>query len=249
MLLRCGEQYRRRYIQGEKIPPPGRVIRGRCGHEATAYNFVQKVSSRQDLSEDAVLTAFVDAWDSAKYEIAWAPEELDGESPKKAEGRMKDSGIKLVSLYHKEQSPQVQPTVVETSFEVEFYGDFPKLVGVVDRITEEGSVEEDKFVGKTPPEDDALGDIQLTCYQLGYQMKYGEPPTKLRKRFAVDLKMPKTVIREAPPREQTQIDRFLFRLELAMKAIRQSIFLPASNDAWVCAPKWCGYYQTCKVRP
>ena len=246
MLLNCGIQYDFRYVQGIKIPPAAAVIRGACGHRTNERNFRQKIESRIDLPKEEILATFSDEWEKGKYGIAWREEELAGDSVAKAEGKWKDSGIGLIGKYHEEQAPLVQPVLIEEKFRVEFHGDFPPLDGIIDRITEDESVEDDKFVGKTPPEDDALKDVQLTCYHLGYRAKFGKDPKALRKRFAVDLKTPKTVVREAPPREKAQLDRFLFRLEAGMKSIKSGIFLPAANGSWICSERWCGFFFLCK---
>lgn len=30
------------------------------------------------------------------------------------------------------------------------------------------------------------------------------------------------------------------------KMMMQGVFMPADPGSWVCAPRWCGYYMTCK---
>ena len=250
MYLRCGEQYHRRYILGEKIPPSGALVRGKCGHKALEANFRQKIESRKDIKKKEILSVFSDEWKRAlsEEEVAWTPDELDGNSPKKAAGKMKDSGIALVSIYHKEQSPQVQPIEVEQEFRVDFDDGFPPLVGIIDRVTEDYAVEDDKFVSKSPSAFDMITDVQLTCYQLGYQIREGKPPIRLRKRFAISTSTPKSVCFEIIPRNKEQMDRFLNRLQAAMGGIRKGVFLPAANDSWACSERFCGYWSTCKVR-
>ena len=249
MILKCGEQYRRRYVQGEIIPPGAALTRGKCGHRAIEKNFRQKVETTIDLPKDEVVQTFVDEWEKEKFGIAYTMEELDGDSPSVVEGKFKDSGVALVGTYQDAHAPLVQPVTVEDKFRVNFHGDFPPLDGVFDRITKDGFVEDDKFVSKSPPADDAVTDVQLTCYDFGYRVKFGKPPAGLRKRFAIATKTPKADVREAPPREQEQLDRFLFRLERAMEAIRVGMYLPAPGGAWYCGKKWCGFYESCKVRP
>ncbi len=249
MILKCGEQYRRRYLLGEKIPPSGAQSRGWCGHKANEYNFRQKIESALDLPSEEVIQIFIDEWEKEKFNISFSADELQDKSASTVLGEFKDSGVALVKLYHKEQSPLVFPKSVEAEFTVEFQGDFPPLVGRIDRINVDEIIEEDKFVGKTPPEDDALTDVQLTCYNLAYQHLTGKQPAGLRKRFAVDLKIPKTVVRESPPRGQDDIARFLLRLQKAMEAIKAGMFLPAAGGVWWCSKKWCGYYSSCCVRP
>ena len=249
MLTRCGEQYRRRYIEGEVIPPSAALVRGRSCHKANEKNFKQKVETDTDLPKDEVLSAFSDEWESGRYGIAWTEEELGTDSPSTAEGRWKDSGVRLLSVYHEEQSPLVHPVTVEDPFRVEFHGSFPALTGIVDRITREGIIEDDKFVSKSPSAGDIETDLQMTVYDLGHRVKYGNPPKGLCKRFAVDTKVAKTVYQVTVPRENEVIDRLLFRTERALDAVAKGVFLPPPSGSWWCSKRFCGYWTTCKVKP
>jgi hypothetical protein len=249
MLLRCGEQYRRRYIQGEVIPPSASLIRGSCGHKALEKNFRQKVLTRNDLPFEELQDTFSDHWDKEKYGIVLREDELDGDSPVKALGRFKDSGVALLNCFHREASPLIQPVHVEDKFEIRFDGSFPPVIGVIDRIDEGDEIGEVKFVGKSPPKDDVNHDIQLTVYDLGHRQKYGRPPKKLRKQWAVDLKTPKTVSQEAEPRSQETIERLMWRFQSVINALEKGVFLPADAGSWACSEKWCGFWSTCKYRP
>jgi hypothetical protein len=248
MFLRCGEQYRRRYIEGHIIPPAGKMIRGKCCHKAEADNFKNKIEQQEFLSTEAVIDLFVTEWDASEHQIGWTEEELDGQSPKKAAGQMKDSGVRLVKVFNDEQLALCDPAKIEDEFTIEFEGGYLPLNGFIDRIDRGEIVAEEKFVGKSPIKDEIQIDVQMTNYDLGYRAKYGKPPHSLTKQWAVDLKTPKTVIQTCLPRTDDIINRYLNRLEVFMKALETGTFLPAANDAWCCSPKWCGYYQTCKMR-
>ena len=249
MLTRCGEQYRRRYIEGEVIAPSAALVRGRSCHKANEKNFKQKIDTEIDLPEEEVVSVFADEWDSGRYNIAWTEEELGMDSPSKAEGKWKDSGVRLISAYHLEQSPLVHPAVVEDAFRVEFHGSFPALSGIMDRITKEGIIEDDKFVSKSPNISDIETDLQMTVYDLGYRTKYGKPPRGLGKRFAVDTKVAKTMCQETVPRDKAVIDRLLYRTERALDAVAKEVFLPPPSGSWWCSKRFCGYWSTCKVKP
>lgn len=250
MLVRCGEQYRRRYREGEIIPPSAALVRGSSCHKGTEKNYRQKVETKVDLPIGDVLDEYNDQWERRKYEIAWHEDELQGETPSKAEGKWKDSGVRLLQVYHRQQAPLVDPLLVEQKLEINFHGDFPKVVSIIDRITTDEVIEDDKFVSKTPSLTDAFDDVQLSIYDLAFRTNAGRPPKGLRKRFAVDLKKePKTEVREAPPRDQATLDRLLLRLERAIEAIRKETFLPPQGGVWWCSPRFCGYWATCRVRP
>ena len=255
MYLKCGEQFNRRYVKGEIAPPSGSLARGSCGHKALEVNFRQKVSTREDLPGEAIKDAYADSWEAKKYEIAWSDTELKESSPGKLVGRYKDTGIGLVSLFHKELSPSILPVSVEEKITVEFNEDIPPLLTILDRIDEAdvvgqaGGIGEVKFTAKSPPANDAATDLQLTVYDFAYRVKYGRPPQVMRKQWAVDLKTQKIVEQVVEARADEQITRMLHRLWAAYQGMNKGIFQPAAAGSWWCAPNWCGYWRTCKFHP
>lgn len=248
MILRCGEQYQRRYVKGEILPPSGSQVRGRSAHKAEEINFKQKIETATDLPVEAVKDFFSDEWEKNKYGIVWTEEELNGDSPSKKEGEYKDTGISLVEVYHNELAPSAIPVAVEDKFTVHFEGGYPDLMGIIDRIDEGDQIADLKFMSKSPSAGDAEKDVQLVAYDLGFRQTRNRKPTLLRKEYAISTKTPKTMIQEIPAHEDARIDRLIFSLERAIEAIQKGVFLPAAIGSWVCSPRWCGYYQTCKVR-
>ena len=258
MVLKCGEQYRRRYVKGDIIPPSGTLVRGKCGHRALELNLKQKIETDTDLPTEAVLDEFTDNWEKEKYSIAYGEEELEGRSPKVIEGQLKDSGVGMVRVFHEGDparkveaiSPRIHPLEVEQEFLVEFEETPVKLKGVIDTVDRDHVISDRKFTGKTPSDADALHDDQLSIYDLGHRVKYGTPATRLEKHCAIDLKSgPKTKIVVSPPREEDQLHRILSRLQAGMNAIKSGTFVPAPSGVWWCSPKWCGYWPTCKLHP
>lgn len=249
MILLCGESYRRRYVQGEKIQPSGSMVRGRCGHKVEEINYKGKIKTGIDLPVEAIRDLFSDEWGKQKYEIVWNEDELDGESPTKTEAKFKDTGILVIETYHKELAPLAIPVAIEERFTVEFQGGYPSLTGIIDRIDEGDHIVDLKFVGKSPTADDAAKDVQLTAYQFGFLHAYKKKPALLKKEYAVSTKVPKTVTQEVEARDDETIERFLRRLETAMVAIEKGVFLPAQHGSWKCSQKWCGYWDTCKLKP
>lgn len=248
MLLRCGESYRRRYLIGDIIPPSGAMVLGSCGHKAEEKNFKQKIESKTDIHIDEVKQEFSETWEEKKLEIEWKKEDLDGDSVKKAEAKEKNRGISLVDVFHREQAPSIQPAFVEEKFEVHFEGGYPKLIGFLDNVTDEEIIFDYKFSRKSPIKDDILNDSQITAYDFGYRAKFGRKPKGMKKVWSVSTKVPKTVMQEAVPREEAQIERFMLRLEKAMACIEKEVFLPAAPGSYLCSEKWCGYYPSCRVR-
>jgi hypothetical protein len=249
MLLKCGIQYEFRYVNGKIAPPSASLVRGKCGHKTLEKNFKQKIESKQDLPVDELKDTFSDEWEKSKYEIAWKTKEMGDLSPAKAGGIFKDSGIAMIGKFHEEQSPVIYPVAVEDPFEILFEGGYPKLIGFTDRIDEGEEIGEVKFVSKSPNADDARTDIQLTIEEFGYRMKYGRPPKKLKKQFAISTKEPKTLSQEVEHRDDATINRLMWRIQASMMALQKGVLTPAPHGAWWCSENWCGYWNQCKYRP
>jgi len=248
MFLRCGEQYRRRYVEGEIIPPSGSLVRGSCCHKGEEHNFRQKIGSQQDLPLADVLDVFSTAWEEQKYSIAFTEDELAGQSPTKALGAWKDSGTALVKVYQEQVAPTTRPTHVEQGFTICFDGGFPDLIGFIDRIDAATIIADQKHVGRSPSAGAVETDAQMTTYDLGFRAAFGRKPTELVRECAVATKVPKTVVQRCGPRDDAALNHLLWRFEAFVAALEKGVFLPASNGHWCCSPKWCGYYHTCKYR-
>jgi hypothetical protein len=107
MFLRCPAQWYYRYVRGLKRPPSGAATLGSAtlGSAVDAgitHNYLQKIETHQDLVLDEVLDAFSTDFEARKTETLWEAEE----EPNK----VKDDGVRVLSLYHKEAAPKVQPT-------------------------------------------------------------------------------------------------------------------------------------------
>ena len=127
MFQRCPEQYRRRYILGEKERPGAALVWGGADHEAHEVNFRQKIGSGVDLPVADVEVAFAEAFDRRVDEmgddVQWGTEKP---------GELKDAGVLLVGAYHRQVSPSVQPTAVEREFSLEIPGVPVPVIGRMD---------------------------------------------------------------------------------------------------------------------
>lgn len=129
LFQRCPEQYRRRYLKGERERANGNLIWGGADHYAHEQNFRQKITSHADLPVEDVKVAFAEGFDQrvtdggGAGEIAWG-----GEKP----GEVKDAGVLLAATYHTLVSPTVQPIAVETRFDVSIPGVPVPVIGYID---------------------------------------------------------------------------------------------------------------------
>lgn len=140
MFFKCPEQWRRRYVKGEKIPPAATLIQGRADHTAIEHNFREKIVTGDDVPVDDVAMIFAVEIDK-EIEEAGGPGEVDfgakvkGKTERrKAAAAMKDSGVELVKAYRVQQCPGFEPVAVEEAFELEVPGVPVKITGRLDLV-------------------------------------------------------------------------------------------------------------------
>lgn len=164
MFQRCPEQWRHRYVLGEKERPGGALIWGSADHYAHEVNFVQKIESHQDLPLEDVRLAFAEGFDAAvernggESEVEWG-----NDKP----GAMKDAGVELASHYHRIVSPKVQPTAVESEFSLDILGVPVPVIGRVD-VETAGPAIERKTAKRTSTKVEPKWRIQGLIYQLAH---------------------------------------------------------------------------------
>jgi hypothetical protein len=137
MFQRCPEQWRRRYLLGQKERPGGALVWGSADHYAHEQNFTQKITSGVDIPRSDVELAFVEGFDRAIERNGGAGEIVWDDKP----GSMKDQGVALVGAYHDRVSPHVQPVTVEEKFKLQIPGVPVPVIGYVDVTTAETGIE------------------------------------------------------------------------------------------------------------
>ena len=126
---RCPEQFRRRYVLGQKERPGAALVWGKADHKAHELNFRQKIESYEDISADDVKLAFAEEFDQAVERDGGVGEvEWGHDKP----GDLKDRGVALVETYHRRVSPTIQPRGVEEKFAYELAGVGVPIIGYVD---------------------------------------------------------------------------------------------------------------------
>lgn len=234
MYLRCPAQYKFRYIDGLILPPKTALTKGKSVHKGIEHNYTQKIETFQDvkLSEVQEVTA-------AEFE-ALAPEtDFEGADP----GKVKDETISLVTLYHKNVAPTVQPVAVEQKVEVEFENTPYTLLGYIDVLDDNGYIRDTKTAAKSPSENEVNKSLQLTAYAMAHRTLYGKEEAGVKLDYLVQTKTPKVVTLEGK-RTQKDIDRFLKIMGMVAHAIENQIFYPNENN-YLCSPDKCGYYHRC----
>ena len=150
MLARCGEQYRRRYIEGDKLPPGIAALVGRGVDQTVTANLQAVIDGLQllpveqlaDLARDAVNNEF------SAGEVALTEEEAA--NPKAAKGSAVDKAIRLSWLHGESVAPRLKPVSVQRKWRLGIEN-FPfDLLGFID-VEEKERLRDTKTSGKTPP--------------------------------------------------------------------------------------------------
>jgi hypothetical protein len=165
MFQRCPEQWRRRYILGQKERPAAALVWGSADHYAHEQNFTQKIKSGTDISRSDVQQAFVEGFDRA-IDRNGGPSEIQWDDKP---GDLKDQGVALVGHYHDKVSPHIQPVTVEEKFKLHIPGVPVPVIGYVDLTTVETGIERKTAKRReTKPKPDWV--IQGRLYQAVKQL-------------------------------------------------------------------------------
>lgn len=250
MLFRCGEQYRRRYVEGERLAPGMALVVGRAVDKSVTENLAHKMAEGSLLPLDAVRGIARDdvqaIWDGEEG-VALSDEEKS-EGAAKVKGDAIDKSVRLAELHARKLAPSLSPTAVQRKWEVslEQAGYPATLVGVIDIQEGRESIRDTKTASKSPSADAAHLSDQLTLYALAVKVVDGALPSRLALDFLVDTKEPKVVPLETS-RTEADFGPVLRRVERALQVIDAGAFAPANPDDWWCSKRWCGYWETCPL--
>jgi len=227
---RCGKQWYYRYVEDLKIPPTGNLVLGSSIHKGLEVNFSQKIESQIDLALGDVLDVYSTEFDARKQEIE---EEWD-------EGQEKDNGVSLLTLYHQNISPTIQPILVEEGFSLQIDGH--KVIGYIDLVTAGQIIIDHKTSGRKYAEDVIDKDIQLTAYAMAYHEITGLWPREVGFNVMVKTKTP-SIQELRGQRSEADAERFRRIAQDVARAIEADIYIPCDNSI-TCS--WCGYKEICK---
>jgi hypothetical protein len=242
---RCGEQYRRVKICGERIPPGIALIKGTSVHVAAETNFKSKIVTGSDMSEDKLCQIAVAAVDTRIQEegISLTREEQTV-GVAKVVGQLKDRSVGLTRLFAKEVAPTIRPASVEETVRVVIPESSHDLLGRLDLTSDQNEVVDFKTSGKTPNAATYERSDQFTFYDAAYEATRGRKAACVRVEGLIDLKTPKRVSIKI---QRTPADRVVLvaRMNAMLASLKAGIFLPAHPGHWVCSEKFCGFWSSC----
>lgn len=245
MYGRCGEQYRRRYMEGEIRPPGISLLVGSGVHGGIETNFTQKIDSHSDLAPSVVQDAAV-----ARLEERLEKDgcELNEEEQSKGKdaviGEATDVTATLAYKHASEVAPAYQPIAVEKRIEMPVPKLGIELVGYIDLADDQQRIVDFKTSGKSMPNGAADTSIQLGIYSLLYASEFGKLPSETRLEVLTKAKTPKRQMLSSV-KGPSDLDVLARRIQQTVKGIEAGIFQPAEPDSWACSERFCGYASTC----
>lgn len=259
MANRCLEQYRRRYVKGEKTPPAKALVWGSADHETFESHFAGQLATGQKLTIKEIEELFASKLDEkieadgGLMSVIWDDKQprMTLNDAKKAAGATKDAGVKLAAAYRRDAADAVTPLAVEERFSVTLPGipvpvegaidlvaDVPLLLGLEERTER---IIDRKTAGRSGMNGE--WHIQGRIYQLHKRLP-------IEWQLSVKNKTPKIVAFEQayifdPPPEKTIIRQ----VQRAIGLIASCYATYGPDDPWpdALASSWaCGY---CGFRP
>lgn len=245
MFLRCGEQYRRRYICGERIPPGLALIRGSAIHTAAEVNHRQKMTTRRDMRKSDLVEIAASDFDArlSKDGVVLSDDEND-RGREVVVGEEKDVVVNLTDVYADMVAPSIMPAMVEERITMSLPSSPADMLGIIDVATEGGRIIDLKSSKKKKTQRDADDSTQLTWYAMAYQARTGAPPTGIDMVALVNTKRPEAQTLSTT-RTRKDMEVLVARVNNFLGSRQAGSFSPAPVGSWWCSSKFCGYWNTC----
>jgi hypothetical protein len=249
MYIRCGEQFRRRYIESEKIPPGIALGRGSSLHKSNKVNLKQKISSGVDLPLDVLKDAARDEYVRTFREGGLYLPKEDRPYKKKLLNDGLNDALRCVEQYHEKVAPLIKPVSVEEKFTVDVGLDVP-MIGIMDMEADD-RIDDLKTADKKWPDGKIAKELQAVFYSFIHAYT-----TKKKVPFYYHILIARRGKDGNPTSADYQEQHMTFddiafsglfhKVNMFQRGVKAGIFLSAESGSWLCNEKFCGYWPTCK---
>lgn len=242
---RCPEAYRRRYVEGHRIPPGVSMIRGTALHGAAEVNMRQKLESGVDLSVSDIQDAAVAALDETIADGITLTDEEESTGLRIVTSQLRDDVADMALVHAEKQAPDYQPVLVEHRVTIELPSSPRDLVAVIDLADNKDRVTDFKTAKRAKSQDEADGSLQLTIYAAAFKAETGRDVALVQLDTVVQTKT--KTYRDLKPSDRgpRDLSALAARIDAVNRAIDAGIFPPAAPGSWQCSPRYCGYARTC----
>jgi hypothetical protein len=231
--LDCGKKWDFAYVQRIKRPPRLKMLLGSAAHRAVELDLKEKMITGSDLPKAEVQETFRDEF---------VREAADTDDQTDDVGKMTDSGVKTVGVWHDKVAPVTHPAMVEQH--VQYTIDGTVIDGTMDIVHEDGRVGDWKFTGRTPDKRGGTYLIPMVGYAIGYRRLTGKVESGLTLDFMVRTKEPKHVPISSGPVPDQSIVAYAGIVDDVVRSIEAGRFIPNGLRNGVCS--WCPYTTICK---
>lgn len=223
-------QWKRRYIDHAYETSTGKMTIGSAAAAALCQHFGQQAETGVGYSTEQLLDEFDAVWTERGQR-----EEIDyeGEEP----GRLKDSAIRTLRLYHKAIAPTITPISAEREFELSWPGVDWKLTGYIDLETIENRIVDHKMTAKRWGEPKVHAALQPTVLLAARQAE-GNPADGFDYHLLVRTQNPQVPVMPAQ-RSQQRIEAltslvFSLARQIAWRWQADCWNGPVEDLAWMC---------------
>lgn len=245
LFCRCQEAFRRRYIEGIKLPPGIAACIGTGMHKGAEVNHRQKIESGEDLPVSDIQDAARDGYNRAICDGIFIP---DGEEASAAKELAKgvDTAVKLARAYAESLAPQITPIAVEEKLVAEVPGLRVPLLGIIDVLDIAHWCPDLKSAARKWPAGKAEGGLQAPIYQYLLKAVHGISDAMMSYEVITHKGEHQSLAVEVHAEDLGPI---IARANGLLASLESGVFLPAEPGHWMCSPKWCGYWHTCNYIP
>lgn len=240
----CGEQYRRIYVEGHRMPPGVAMIVGDGVHAAAQHNYVEKMKTGTDAPLDRLADVAAEAIEEKRkagdFELN---EEETAAGVAVTLGAAKDKAVRMTGAFRREVAPRVMPKLVEADLAVTITGSDRVMLGRLDVVDSTGCVRDLKTSKRKKSPVDLETD-QLRFYAVAARAA-GLPANRVALDVVIDGS--KGASTQELTREHTLRDERVLasRVGAMLAGINAGVFLPATPGHWACTPRFCGFWKTC----
>lgn len=230
--LNCPTQWEFAYVKRIKRPPRLKMLLGTAAHTAVENDLLHKMETGEDLPREEVVETFRDEFTTLSS---------DSEDDTDDVGKLTDSGVDTIGVWHDRVAPITDPKMVEQHVQYQLNGTV--IDGTIDVVHKDGRIGDWKFTGKTPDRRGGQYLLNMVGYGIGYRRLTGEVETGIQLDFMVRLKKPKHVPVVSGPIPDESIVAYAGIVRDVVETIDAGNFPPNGLRSGACS--WCGYQDIC----
>ena len=261
MGLKCGYQFFRRYVLGEKKPPTAALAFGRSDDEAKNVVYDHKIETGETLGINECQELFAANFEQQTEEV----EDWKGDKP----GDLKDTGVRLMGAWREQIAIDTHPVMTQKKFAVPITyrkregGERSFLFeGVLDLVEDTAAV---RVItdNKTSAQKWGKGRVQDSTQALFYGVAAERDedlralevdPNQMHFHVAVKSKTPQLqhpsqdpdMVRRTDRQERQGAVRSMVLFHTAVEAnMANDSFLP-NRSHFMCSRRWCGWWADCE---